>query len=135
MGQSDCLTFYTTHLGLVALNIQPCVILIGVQYQPQPIVNTDDPRVYSPMEKVIFSLCCAQSLLLLVGLFITTRIRNTYREYERMPEIKRALMYVSQLVFPVIIFIFSLWSMLKVPKEKGVSKFDTGAEFFFIMNI
>ena len=102
MGQSDFLTYWTNHLGLVALNVQPCVILCGMHFMPYPTEQARKKEHFKIdwLEGSIFGLCCLQSFTLLIGLFISARNRKSSFfkrccKGKHMPFVKRTLVNVS----------------------------------------
>ena len=100
--QSDFLTYWTNHLGLVTLNVQPCVILAGMKFMPHPTQKAKENghEDLNWLGVIIFVLCCIQSLFLLIGLFISARTRrksiyNKCCDGSNMPIVKKGLVYSS----------------------------------------
>ena len=101
MGQSDFLVFWTNHLGIVALNVQPFVTLMGMRAMPVRIISEENERLtHKQLENIIILMCSLQSLVLLIGLFIRARDRknNTLIECcsgKTVPLVKISLVYTS----------------------------------------
>ena len=142
MGQSDFITYWTFHLMIVALNVQPCVILCGMHFKPHPTQQEKDDghEKFNKLEKCIFILCCLQSFALLTGLFISSRSRK-YSIFakccngSKMPIIKRNFVFVSQIIIPVFILSLCCFYMWKfVPQDEKIDAFRSGVKIFFVMN-
>lgn len=73
-------------------------------------------------------------MLLLFGLFVCPLSESRSVWYIKcMPEIKHYSCLIAEFVFPVLIFVVSLWGMLALPKEEGGDRLHNGASYLFVL--